>query len=144
MSMAIGHFAVGASATMVAYQMLPLRTRMKMRIAQFFIFALGGLWAMLPDLNKFTGIMRHLNDNYWMKIKPLQGTILSDLTGIINRIEALHDSKWANVFFLHRLMDIIDKNDSLLISGILIFIMMSVAAFFLVKEILEHHPDRNT
>lgn len=144
MSMAIGHFAVGASATMVAYQMLPLRTRMKMRIAQFFIFALGGLWAMLPDLNKFTGIMRHLNDNYWMKIKPLQGTILSDFTGIINRIEALHDSKWANVFFLHRLMDIIDKNDSLLISGILIFIMMSVAAFFLVKEILEHHPNRNT
>lgn len=144
MSIAIGHFAVGASATMVAYQMLPLRTRMKMRIAQFFIFALGGLWAMLPDLNKFTGIMRHLNDNYWMKIKPLQGTILSDLTGIINRIEALHDSKWVNIFFLHGLMDVIDKNDSLLISGILIFIMMSAAAFFLVKEILEHHPNRNT
>ncbi len=144
MSIAIGHFAVGISATMAAYQMLPLRIRVKMRVAQFFIFALGGLWAMLPDLNNFTGIMHYLNDNYWTKIKLLQGTILSDFTGIISRIEALHDSKWANVFFLHRLMDIIDKNDSLLISGILIFIMMSVAAFFLVKEIIERRTSRRS
>lgn len=144
MSMAIGHFAVGTSATMVAYHTLPLRIRVKMRVAQFFIFTLGGLWAMLPDLNNFTGIMRYLNDKYWTKIKPLQRTILSDFTGIINRIEALHESKWANVFFLHRLMDIIDKKDSPLISGVFIFIMISIAAFFLIKEILEHHPNRNT
>ena len=144
MSIAIGHFAVGTSATMAAYHMLPLRIRVKMRIAQFFIFTLGGLWAMIPDLGNFTGKMHYINDNYWTKIELLQGTILSDFTGIINRIEALHGSKWANVFFLHPLMDIIDKNDSLLISGILIFIMMAIAAFFLVKEILERHPNRNS
>ncbi len=142
MSMAIGHFAVGTSATMVAYQMLPLHMRMKTRIAQFFIFALGGLWAMLPDLNNFTGIMYYLNDDYWTKIELFEGTILSDFTVIINRIEALHESNWANIFFLHRLMDIVDKNDSHLISGVLIFIMLSIAAFFLVKEIIERRTRR--
>ena len=144
MSMAIGHFAVGTSATIVAYQMLPLHIRMKISIAQFFIFALGGLWAMLPDLNNFTGTMHYLNDNYWTKIEPLQGTILSDFTVIINRIEALHESNWANIFFLHRLMDIVDKNDSPLTSGILIFIMLSVAAFFVVKEIIERRTSRRS
>ena len=88
--------------------------------------------------------MHYLNDNYWTKIELLQGTMLSDFTGIIDRIEALHDSKWANVFFLHRLMDILDKNDSLLISGILIFIMMSIAVLSLVKEIRERRPNKNT
>ena len=142
MSMAIGHFAVGTSATMVAYQMLPLQIRLKTRIAQFFIFALGGLWAMLPDLNKFTGVMYHLNDNYWTKIELFKGTILADFTVIINCIEALHESNWANIFFLHRLMDIVDKNDRPWISGILIFIMLSIAVFFLVKEIIERRISR--
>ena len=113
MSMAIGHFAVGTSATMLAYQMLPLHVRMKMRIAQFFIFALGGLWAMIPDLNNFAGIMHSLNDRYWTKIESFRGTTFSDLTGIINGMEALHESNWANIFFLHKLMDTVDTNDSL-------------------------------
>ena len=99
MSMAIGHFAVGTSATMVAYQMLPLHIRTKTRIAQFLIFALGGLWAMLPDLNNFTEIMQHLNDDYWTRIELFKGTTLSDFTTIINHIEALHESSWANIFF---------------------------------------------
>ncbi|MFC1906274.1 hypothetical protein ACFLV9_00290 [Chloroflexota bacterium] len=64
MSIAIGHFAAGTSATMAAYQLLPLHIRKRTRIAQFFIFALGGLWAMLPDINNFTGIMRSLDENY--------------------------------------------------------------------------------
>ncbi|MFC1898784.1 hypothetical protein ACFLXP_00405 [Chloroflexota bacterium] len=142
MSIAIGHFAVGTSVTMVAYQMLPLRVRMKLRIAQFFIFALGGLWAMLPDLSKFAGTMYHLNDNYWMKIELFKGTVLSDFTVIINRIEALHESNWANIFFLHRLIDIVDKNDRLWISGILIFVMISIAAFYTVREIVESRTSR--
>ena len=144
MSMAIGHFAVGTSVTMVACQMLPLHIRTKMRMAQFFIYALGGLWAMLPDLNKFIRIMHYFNDNYWTKIELFKGTILSDFTGIINRIEVLHEIKMANIFFLHRLMDIVDKNDSPLISGILIFIMLSLSAFFVVKEIIEERTSRQS
>ena len=142
MSMAIGHFAVGTSITMVTYQMLPLHIRMKLRIAQFFIFTLGGLWAMLPDLSKFTGTMHYLNEGYWMKIELFKGTVLSDFTVIINRIETLHESNWANIFFLHRLMDIADKNDRPWISGILIFVMLSIAAFFTVKEIVENRTSR--
>ena len=142
MSMAIGHFAGGAGATIVAYQMLPLHIRMKLRIAQFFIFTLGGLWAMLPDLSKLTGTMHYLNEGYWMKIELFKGTVLSDFTVIINRIETLHESNWANIFFLHRLMDIADKNDRPWISGILIFVMLSIAAFFTVKEIVENRTSR--
>lgn len=144
MSMAIGHFAVGTSATMLAYQMLPRHVRMKMRIAQFFIFALGGLWAMIPDLNNFTGIMHSLNDRYWTKIESFRGTIFSDLTGVINGMEALHESNWANIFFLHSLMDTVDRNDSLLISGIFIFIMISIAGVFVVKEIIERRISRRS
>ena len=142
MSIAIGHFAAGTMATMTAYQLLPLRTRIKIRIAQYFIFSLGGLWAMIPDLNNFTELMHSLNEKYWTKIELFKGTIFADFTVIINGIEALHESNWANIFFLHRLMDIVDKNDSLLISGILIFIMLSIAAFFLVKEIIESWTKR--
>ena len=142
MSMAIGHFAVGTGAIILAYQMLPLHIRMKLRIAQFFIFAMGGLWAMLPDLSKFAGIMHYLNDGYWMKVGLFKGTILSDFTIIINRIEALHESNWANIFFLHRLIDIVDKNDRPWISGMLIFIMLSMATFFTVKEIVESRTTR--
>ncbi len=142
MSMAIGHFAVGTSATMVAYQMLPLHIRMKLRIAQFFIVALGGLWAMLPDLSKFAGTMHYLNNGYWMKVELFKGTILSDFTTVINRIEALHESNWANIFFLHRLIDIVDINDRLWASGMLIFVMISITAFFTVREIVESRTSR--
>ncbi|MFC1958086.1 hypothetical protein ACFLVQ_00775 [Chloroflexota bacterium] len=141
--MAIGHFAVGASATMVAYNLLPFSIRTKTKVAQFFIFALGGLWAMAPDLSKFTDEMRYLNDKYWIKIELFRGTIISDFTVLINRIEALHQSNWANIFFLHRIMDIADNNDSALVSGVLIFCMISLTAFFLMKEIIQQRLHKN-
>ena len=142
MSLAIGHFAVGTSVTIAAYQILPLRIRMKLRVAQFFIYILGGLWAMLPDLSQYTGTMHYLNDNYWTKIGLFEETILADFTVLINRIDALHESNWANIFFLHRLMDIVDRNDSILISGILVLFMFLTAAYFLVKEIIEIRTNR--
>ena len=99
MSMAIGHFAVGTSGTMVMFHLLPLRIRLKMRIAQVFLVILGGMWAMFPDVAQFTNILRYVNDNYWTKINLFKYIGVPDLTVLINRINAFHDSRWANICF---------------------------------------------
>jgi hypothetical protein len=133
MSMPIGHFAVGASITMVASQVLPWRLRLKMGVAHVFLFVLGGLWAMLPDIAQFTYLMHRFNDRCWVRISLFQQTALPDLTGFINRVDAFHHSRWANICFFHQFMDIIDRNDSALASGALIFIMPDFDSFVAKK-----------
>ena len=135
MSMAIGHFAVGASTTMVAFYMLPLHIRLRIRVAQVFIFVLGGFWAMLPDIAQFSNLMHYFNKEYWMKIGFIQQTRFSDLTGIINRINAFHDSRWANICFFHQFMDVTDKNDSPLVSGVLILVTALIVSYILVSDL---------
>lgn len=135
MSMPIGHFAVGASTTMVVFQVLPWRLRLKAGVAQVFLFILGGLWAMLPDIAQFSDLMRRFNDKYWTRTSLFHQTVLSDLTGLIDRIEAFHHSRWANICFFHRFMDISDKNDSALVSGALVLVMAAVALFISLREL---------
>jgi len=137
MSMAIGHFAVGASSTMVMLHMLPLHVRLKMTIARGFIVISGGLWAMLPDLGQFSNLMRYFNDNYWTKINLFRQITPPDLTVFIDRMYAFHASRWANICFFHQLMDVIDKRDSVLISGVLVLAMVLIISGALMLEIIE-------
>jgi hypothetical protein len=94
MSLAIGHFAAGASATFVVLNMLPPRLRRKVPDYGF-LGILAGLAAMLPDLSKFAAQLR-----------------------------GFHDSAWSNLFFLHYLMDNLDVGDSAWISALLVGIMI--------------------
>ncbi|MBN1191816.1 MAG: hypothetical protein JXA46_18840 [Dehalococcoidales bacterium] len=110
MSLAIGHFAAGASTAFLVLNIIPPRIRRKLPDAGFVgIFA--GLWAMIPDVSKFTA-----------------------------RLRDFHDSIWANFFFFHRLMDIYDTRDSMLVTGLLIALMFALMAilwigdFWLKKE----------
>ncbi len=137
MSMAIGHFAVGASCTMVMLHMLPLRTRLKMKIGRGFIVILGGLGAMLPDLKQFSNLLHYFNDNYWMKIN------LPDLTVFIDRMHAFHNSGWANICFFHRLMDVLDKHDSVLVSGVLVLAMVLIISVALMRETIERRTSQH-
>ena len=137
MSMAIGHFAVGTSGTIVMFHMLPLHIRIKMRIAQVFIVISGGLWAMLPDIAQYGNLLHYFNDNYWMKISRFLQIRVPDLTVFINRIQAFHDSHWANICFFHKLMDTVDKGDSPLISGVLVLTMILIAIYIFMKELQE-------
>ena len=141
--MPIGHFAVGTSVTTAMFHMLPLPVRIKMRIAQVFIFILAGLWAMLPDVAQFTHLMHYLNAKYWVKIELLQQTRFSNLAGLINRIETFHHSRWANVCFFHQFMDVTDKGDSPLIAGVLVLVMASVVSFILLRELQEKRASEN-
>ena len=94
MSMSIGHFAAGASATLAVLHLLPPRIRRK--VGQYgFVAILAGLWAMVPDISQFTA-----------------------------RFKSLHDSVWANLFFLHQIMDRLDINDSIWVSGSLVGLMI--------------------
>ncbi|MBN1188885.1 MAG: hypothetical protein JXA46_03960 [Dehalococcoidales bacterium] len=94
MSMEIGHFAVGAGSAFIVLNVLPPRVRRK--IPDYgFIGIIAGLWAMVPDLARF-------------------------LPGMVD----FHKSLFANIFFLHQIMDRLDNNDSVWISGGLIGVMV--------------------
>lgn len=142
MSMAIGHFAVGASSTMVMFHMLPLRIRLKMRIAQVFIVVSGGLWAMLPDIAQFCGLLHYFNDNYWVKINLFQQIRAPDLTAFINGIHAFHGSYWANICFFHQLIDMVDKRDSVLASAVLILAMALIVSVLFMRELKEQRTSK--
>ncbi len=137
MSLEIGHFAVGTSATLVMFHALPLRIRLKLRIAQVFIVMSGGLWAMLPDVAKFSNLLRNINNDYWMKVSLPRHIMLPDLTALINQVYAFHHSRWANIFFFHQLMDTIDKRDKPFVSGALVLGMVLVILAALARELLE-------
>ena len=123
MSMAIGHFAFGTSCTMVVFHMLPLRIRIKMRIAQIFIVTLGGMWAMLPDVALLSNLLRRLK--------------VPGHTIFISYAHAFHASRWANICFFHQFMDSIDKNDSVLVAGALVFIMAATVSVIFIRELQE-------
>jgi len=146
MTMAIGHFAVGVSGTMVIFHMLPLRIRLKVRFAQMFIIIVGGLWAMLPDIVQYTNVLYYIN-KYWTKIALFENTRFSDLTGFItgfiNRLNAFHHSQWANINYFHQFMDVTDKNDSIVVSGLLVFIMLGVVLFLSFREFRERRSRRS-
>jgi len=134
MSMPIAHFAAGASCTMVIFHILPLRIRIKIRTAQVAIIMLGGLWAMVPDIARSRNLLLRFNDNYWVKINLFGLIRAPDLTALINRIPAFHNSSWANIYFFHHLMDALDKNDSVLVSALLILVMVLIVSATFLRE----------
>ena len=131
MSMGIGHFAFGASGTLVMIQILPLRVRLRIRIAQVFIVLVGGAWALFPDLSKHAQRLKFINVRYWTRLG------LPNLDRFINLLSAFHDSRWANISFLHRALDIVDDTDSIVISSALVVLMLFIVSMTLVREIRE-------
>jgi hypothetical protein len=94
MSMAIGHFAVGAGAAFLVLNILPQKIRRKVPDYGF-VGILAGLWAMIPDLARF--------------FPPLLG---------------LHNSIAANIFFFHQIMDVRDITDSAAVSAVCVGFMV--------------------
>ena len=131
MSMGIGHFAFGASGTLVMIQILPLRVRLRIRIAQVFIVLVGGTWALFPDLSKHAQRLKFINVRYWTRLG------LPNLDRFINLLSAFHDSRWANISFLHRALDIVDDTDSIVISSAFLVLMLVIVSMTLVREIRE-------
>ena len=108
MSMAIGHFAAGASTSLFVLQLLPPRIRRKVR--QYgFVAILAGLWAMIPDLSKFT-----------------------------TRLQSLHDSIWANLFFFHELMDRLDVSDGIWVSAAFVGLMIVLMITLWASDVWSH------
>lgn len=111
MSMAIGHFAAGASTAFVVFHLLPPRIRRK--VGQYgFVAILAGLWAMVPDLAQFTA-----------------------------RLKSLHDSLWANLFFLHQLMDRLDVDDSAWVSGAVVGLMIVLMLTLWASDVWQHRAE---
>jgi len=92
---------------------------------------------MLPDLKQLSNLLHYFNDNYWTKITP------TDLTVFIDRMHAFHDSGWANICFFHQLVDVIDKHDSVLVSGVLVLAMVLIISVALMREIIERHTSKH-
>ncbi len=104
MSMAIGHFAAGASTTFAVLHLLPPQIRRKVPDYGF-VGILAGLWAMIPDLAQFVG-----------------------------RLRSFHNSAWANIFFFHHIMDVLDRNDSIWVSGALVGFMVTLMLTLLASD----------
>lgn len=100
MSLAITHFAVGASATVLVVTFFLPRIRFPRSLMVF-----GGLWAMIPDLNK-------------------------GVPGQFGFADAIHDSSWANVFWAHRFLDVTDPTDTTqaAVGALALFFVVSLVA----------------
>lgn len=100
MSLAITHFVVGATATMLVVTFFLPRVRFPRTLMVF-----GGLWAMLPDLNK---------------VVPSE----------LGFVDAVHDSAWANVFWAHHFLDSIDPSDTTkaAVIALAVFFVVSLVA----------------
>ena len=66
MSMAIGHFGLGAGATNLIFLLI---RRQKVRVEnEGSIGIAGGIWAMIPDVGKLIPALRLLHDGWWTDI----------------------------------------------------------------------------
>ncbi|RDI69615.1 hypothetical protein [Halopelagius longus] len=100
MSLAITHFVVGATATMLVVIFFLPRVRFPRTL-----MVLGGLWAMIPDLNK---------------VVPSE----------LGFVDAVHDSAWANVFWAHHFLDTVDPSDTTkaAVLALAVFFLVSLVA----------------
>jgi hypothetical protein len=76
---AIGHFMVGFSIILIIATLTNSKSKFTLPTA-----FLGGLWALIPDL-------------VWLRSTPYK---------YIPVLQRLHDNSIANLFFLHRLLDL--------------------------------------
>lgn len=81
MSLALGHFAVGAAGTTVLLALLPIRVPFERTLV-----LLGGVWAMVPDIYKLAPTYTE-----WILV--------------------IHDGVAGNFFWFHRILDVIDPSD---------------------------------
>jgi len=58
----------------------------------------------------------------------------------INFLSVFHDSRWANISFLHRALDIVDDADSTVISSVFVILMLIIVSIALIREIRESRP----
>lgn len=87
MSLALGHFAIGATGMTLLLAFLPVRVPFKRTFVLF-----GGIWALLPDIYKL-----ELAYTGWMR--------------------TVHDSAAGNLFWFHRTLDVVDPFDSYLVAA---------------------------
>lgn len=113
MSIALAHFAVGASlATVAVLYFIPELPYERV------VILLSGVWAMIPDVAKL-GLG-----------SPRQATVL-------------FDSVWANVFWFHQRLDVIDATDSVRFAAVAVGVFIGVTALAERWEytIREHVPE---
>lgn len=111
MSMGIGHFAAGASVGLAVIHSLSPSVRRK--VNNFGVLAIiTGTWAMIPDIAK-----------------------------LIPSLKGLHDTEWANLFFLHKLLDVVDKQDSVWVSAGFVGLMLIIALTLVTDEFWEKHSN---
>lgn len=97
MSMAIAHFGFGASVTALVVLYLLPPTRYE-RV----IVLLGGVWGMIPDA-------------HW--VSPIFQT----------EVYSLHNSVIADVFWLHRTLDVVDLQDSPRLGALMLGLFIGVS-----------------
>ncbi|WP_396613370.1 hypothetical protein ACH9L7_17225 (plasmid) [Haloferax sp. S1W] len=90
MTLAIGHFAFGAALTALAVALFAPRFRFHRTVVVF-----GGLWAMVPD---------------FFHVTPIGVAFFREL----------HDTTAANLFWGHRMLDVLDTTDSKEVAALLL------------------------
>lgn len=98
MSLALAHFAFGATVTTLVVTFL-VPTVWYPRT----LVLLGGAWAMLPDLHQVSPVA----------VAPLR---------------AFHRTPWADLFWLHRTLDRLDPTDSATVAALLLAGFLLVTA----------------
>ena len=105
MAMAIAHFAVGAMATALLLMVVAPRLLLSPTVV-----ALGGTWAMAPDVHH---------------VLPVGS----------EAVRAIHMSPWADVFWFHHLLDRVDPTDSVTFAaGTVLLLLVVLSASELVAR----------
>ncbi|MGB9963321.1 hypothetical protein ACOZ32_14215 (plasmid) [Halobacterium sp. MBLA0001] len=102
MSMALTHFAVGGTLTAVVALYLLPPTKYARTLVLF-----GGGWGMIPDI-------------HW--VTPVYAA----------ELKALHSSVFANVFWLHETLDVLDPMDSRVVGA------LALAVFLVTVSLSDH------
>lgn len=112
MSMAIGHFSVGAAISLIIFRLIDYYSK-KIRLEYYLRYDLlvvvfGGLWAMIPDLP------------YVFNINFI----------------SLHSTQFCNLFFFHCYLDKIDPADTIIFSTFMfgIFLVDTLVITWLVTH----------
>jgi len=98
MSMALTHFAVGGTLTAVVALYLLPPTKYARTLVLF-----GGGWGMIPDI-------------HW--VTPVYAT----------ELKTLHSSVFANVFWLHETLDVLDPTDSRVVGALALAVFLGVVS----------------
>ena len=112
MSLALAHFAVGATGTTLLLAPLPVRVRCERTL-----ILLGGIWALLPDIYKLAPIH---------ELAPVAA----------ERMHAIHGSAVANLFWFHRALDVRDPTDAYLVTVVAAGSWVGVTALVEMTSIL--------